>query len=303
MMPFKSSRSFLLSALLVGAAFAGSCAMPGYYRDQTAMRIASAAWMVKREIPVGSYNLVAFERMHERGQDVTIYIEGDGYADTLQDTVLFDATPTNPVALHLATKDHATNLAYLARPCQYTEDFTPRPEQPLNSCGEEFWTAAKYRSDVLDGYNAAIDDMKQRYGVQGIHLVGYGSGATIVETLAVQRKDIKTVRTVAGLFDMNILGPELDALRYVPQHHFAGANDQKAPPAELHKYLQAIGESECIDYTLIQEAEHDKGWVDKWPKLLKEHVPVCEKPAMPEFIPIEKPETFFTPRNTDVKGK
>jgi len=87
----------------------------------------------------------------------------------------------------------------------------------------------------------------------------------------------------------------VDDLRDVPQHHFIGGQDETIKPAVLNSYLQAIGNSACVKHTMIQEAEHARGWVDKWPNLLKADMPVCEK-RMPAFEPLDIPEPIFVPR-------
>ncbi len=256
------------------------------------MRIASPAWMVKRPVKAGPFVLTAFERMHERSAPATLYIEGNGGASlAAHDGLLFNSTPHNPVALHLASKDKADNLAYLARPCQYTG-----LQDNDKSCDELHEGDAQYGAEVLSAYNEALNGIKARYGVTSFHLVGYDGGATLAALLAGERKDVRSLRTVAGRFDLNALAPRLVPLRGIPQHHFIGGQDNDVPPAELHGYLQVLGDSECVAHTLIQEAAHSKGWVEKWPDLLKANVPQCFIPPAPEFIPIEKPDPIYVPR-------
>ena len=90
-------------------------------------------------------------------------------------------------------------------------------------------------------------------------------------------------------------------LRNVPQHHFIGGQDETIKPAVLHSYLQAMGNTPCVRHTLIQEAEHARGWVEKWPDLLKYEVPTCEKPMEPSFEPFDIPEPIFVPRMSGSK--
>jgi hypothetical protein len=71
-----------------------------------------------------------------------------------------------------------------------------------------------------------------------------------------------------------------DKLAGIPQYHFIGGQDEVVPPAILHSYLQAVGDTNCVKYQFIQEAAHDEGWVDKWPGLLK-LTPSCEGPVLP----------------------
>lgn len=279
-----------------------SCAPRDEMRHQVAARISSPAWMVKRDVATDHFNLVAFERMHEKEKPATLYIEGDGKAHSAKARPFFNATPVNPVGLHLASKDKAINLAYLSRPCQYTEEFERSQEPAYKICGETYWNGNQYRAEILEGYHQALDGIKKRYGITSFNLVGYDGGATIAAALAAERKDVLSLRTVAGEFDENTLSPHIGALRFVPQHHYIGGADTVNPPAGLHAYLQALGENECTQYTFIQEAAHEKGWVDKWPELLKADIPVCTLPPGPVFEPILKPKPPYYPRNlSDMK--
>ena len=302
------SKLTLTSILAFGMIGMTACSIGDVHKEQVAMRLASPAWMVKRPIEQPPFLLTAFERMHERGEAVHVYIEGSGaligedlnagLAKSLKDTDLFDATPRNPVALHLASKDKADNLAYLARPCQYDQTdnpFTYADDYEVENCAQ-YWGAHQFDAVTLDAYQTVLNGIKNRYGANNVHLIGYDSGATLAALLAGSRNDVMSLRTVAGDFDLAALQPIMAKLKHLPQHHFIGGKDTITPPAELHSYLQALGPSECVDYTLIQEAEHDAGYVDKWPELLKEKPPLCVKPPMPEFVPIEKPDPIYVPR-------
>ena len=55
-----------------------ACSVDTDLNTTTANQIARPAFMVERSIDAGSFSMQAWERMHERGQAATIYIEGDG---------------------------------------------------------------------------------------------------------------------------------------------------------------------------------------------------------------------------------
>lgn len=244
-----------------------------YMRTETAQRIAAPAWMIKRDITASPFLLRSYERIHDRGGIAHIYIEGEG-PDALR-----DSTPLNPVALHLASKDKAENVIYIARPCQYTGMISP-----AEICDSSYWNESSFSQTVLDAYNKALDDIAMRYDINNFDLIGYSGGGAIATLLAAQREDVTSLRTVAGILDheaytqttqreplVDSLNPasKAVALNKMPQYHFIGGRDDKVPPAILHSYLQSIPPSKCVQTMLIQEAEHDKGWVDKWPELLE----------------------------------
>lgn len=266
-----------------------------YVREETADRLGHAVWMYEREIPAGLFSLTAYERIHERGEVATVYIEGDG---ELTDNFHMDSknpTPKNPVALHLATKDKSENLVWIARPCQYNG---------ISACDEAYWGNERFSPEVLSAYTIALDEIKKRYDIKAFHLVGFDGGGAIASILAAQRPDVLSLRTVAANLDTNVYAKEhqmppltgslnpidfAQNLKNIPQTHFIGGQDTVVPPSILHSYLQAVGPSNCVNHKFIQEAEHTKGWVEKWPELLLE-MPACDAPVEDwDFEPMPEP--------------
>ncbi|MFP4386939.1 MAG: hypothetical protein ACLFP8_06930 [Alphaproteobacteria bacterium] len=244
-----------------------------YMRTETAQRIAAPAWMIRRDITAEPFLLRAYERIHDRGGVANLYIEGQGNKDAS------DPTPSNPVALHLASKDKAENVIYIARPCQYTSMVSP-----AQKCDPKYWNEDSFSQTVLDSYNKALEGIITRYGIRSFNLIGYSGGGTIATLLAAHRADIKSVRTVAGILDHtaytqetgappfnNSLNPvsETMSLAKTPQYHFVGGADDTVPPAVLHSYLQSMPPGNCVQTMFVQEASHNTGWVDKWPELLE----------------------------------
>lgn len=283
-------RTSLIVATLMGAAMApvACTSVTNEYDEITAERIARPAFMVERKIETGGMDFQAWERMHQRYAPANLYIEGDGDAgDTM------DPTPGNPVALHLASRDKAENLAYISRPCQFRES------ADHDACSEKFWSTRRFSPEVLAAYNEVLDDIKTRYDISEFNLIGYDGGANIAAALASTRKDVASLRTVAGdLVPDMVLDPKkhpIDAdsirantiapsLATVPQHHFIGIGDEITPPSVYHSFRQSMGESSCIHYTVVQDADHTRGWVEKWPDLLKSPIE-CPPPYVPAPLP------------------
>ncbi len=273
-----------------------ACGANTELKKETASRIAMPAFMVERTIATNGMTLNAWERMHNRREPATIYIEGDGFVTKAikdgSEQYLSNPTPENPVALHLASRDLSNNLAYLSRPCQFIKS----PEE--KGCNASYWLERRFTPEVLDAYQTALNDISSRYGVNGFHLVGFDGGANIAAILAATRGDVLSLRTVAGNLNptvnqhMVLSDDSLSAINYaptlsrIPQHHFVGAADEVVTPGYYHSYRQNIGQSDCIHYSLIQDADHTHGWVDKWPELLK-LTPQCgtvhdDLPPLPE---------------------
>ncbi len=282
----KSLRKEIALTLLAATTLTGCMASTIEMREEIATRIASPAFMNKREIPAGPFVLTAYERMHEHQAPATIYIEGDGLAWVSKTRRSLDPTPKNPVSLHLASRDKAENVVYLARPCQYS-----KLVEQNKACDSAYWTNKRFAPEVMKSFNEALDDIKRRYDITGFNLVGFSGGGAVASILAAQRSDVLSLRTVAGNLDHrahstyhhvsyledSLNPPDYAAkLRNIPQYHFIGGQDVIVPPAILHSYLQALGPTHCVKYELVQDASHDEGWVNKWPELLAK-TPECTK--------------------------
>lgn len=51
---------------------------------------------------------------------------------------------------------------------------------------------------VFTAYNEALDEIKKRYDITEFNLIGHDGGANIAAVLASTRKDVVSLRTVAG---------------------------------------------------------------------------------------------------------
>lgn len=296
-------RNIFLSILSL--ATLSACGAVTDIKTQSAQHIARPAFMVDRTISAGQFGLSAWERMHQRFAPATIYIEGDSITSLEHEGIDkdgrfgFQSTPQEPTGLGLASRDKAQNVAYLARPCQYLKSPTKK------GCDAKYWKTHRFDPEVMDAYNIALDDIASRYDITNFDIVGFGGGANIAAVLAATRDDIRTLRTVAGdlnpAFDLTTRPTSLsttavlatrytDKLRTIPQHHFIGAADTIITPGVYHSYRQALGLSDCINYSLVADADHMRGWVEKWPSLLGVtpkcavvHQPQTELPPLLDF--------------------
>lgn len=286
-------RSAALCFLAMPVALSACTGTMSEFTEVTAERIARPAFMVERKFDEAGMTLQLWERMHQRGEPANIYIEGDGISNTMFGK---DPSPENPLALHLASRDHATNLGYIGRPCQFRET------QDEEACSSKFWTTRRYSPEVFAVYNAALDDMKARYSITEFNLIGYDGGANIAAILSTQRSDVASLRTVGGNLSPDMvydpvtspLDPDnLKAIAYapsmakVPQHHFIGAGDAVTPPAVYHYFIQSMGTTDCVHYSLVPDADHTRGWVEKWPELLK-GTTACVSPIVEVTTPLPK---------------
>lgn len=300
----------LLASLSI-AALTGACTYTQEEREITADRIARPAFMVERHLAAGPFVLYAWERMHERYQPATIYIEGDGpfedpkYAAQVG-VALNSPTPRNPVGLNLAAMDRSKNLGWLGRPCQYL------PPERKSMCNAEYYgQKGRYAPEVLESYQAALDEMKKRYRLTEFTLVGYGGGAAIAAALAGTRSDVSCLKTVAGVLDTraysvaqsvplawNSINPVTFAeqLKRVPQVHYVGGYDTHVPASVYQSYRQIVDDGTDYDTIFVNDAGHDYAWVEQWPGLLTRSAECGTQPPAPEIQFVEPPAEFWDVR-------
>lgn len=289
--------TFLRSALVLGltASVLAGCASHPVMREDTVKRTAMPVFMLERKIPSSLFILEARERVYQRNQPATLYIEGDGLAYQDNETVSDDPTPLDPVALRLAAQDGSPNVIWLARPCQYSSKWAKG-----GSCPKDYWTTKRFAPEVLESYNQALDNIKARYGIQSFNLVGYDGGGAIASILAAQRKDIASLRTVAGNLDPKTTASvhqyaysedsmtPIDfapALAALPQRHFIGKLDRVTPPVVYNNFAQSMANAQCLNVSLVDNADHVLGWAEQWKVLLSMPMDCANPPAPVLFDP------------------
>ncbi|MCB1533111.1 MAG: hypothetical protein KDJ35_09610 [Alphaproteobacteria bacterium] len=294
----RTNRLTFVFCLLVAGIISACTTAPVIVRDDIAQRIAAPAQMVERTIAADPFLLTAYERVRLQNGPADLYIEGDGEAWETRLSQSLDPTPANPVALHLASRDSAENVFYLARPCQYSGML-----DPAQKCDAAYWGDKRFAPEVIEAYQLALDDIKARYGITKFNVIGFSGGGAIAAILAAQRDDVVSLRTVAGNLDNRTLSahhnvsymdgslnpPDFAAkLASIPQYHFIGDQDTVIPPSVLDSYLQALGSDSCSQYMVVKNADHNVGWVNIWPNLL-DLMPTCDKASAavrPAFEPV-----------------
>ena len=211
-----------------------------------------------------------------------VYIEGDGKAWMRSGRPSPNPTPVNRLVHKIMSEDPESNIAYMARPCQYVL-------QP--NCSPHTWTFGRYDDQIIESMNTALSELKLHGNYEQIELVGYSGGATIALLLATRRNDITNVRTIAGNLDPRFtneyhkvspmptaLNPidATDRLSAVPQIHFYGEEDSVIPEIISKHYAAQFKNSDCIKIQSVKGANHHSGWVNKWQQLLQEKVE-CKK--------------------------
>jgi hypothetical protein len=233
--------------------------------------------MMQKRIKAEPYILTAYERITNKGGYATVYIEGDGQTWVTPFIPSKYPNPINPVSLHMATRDLSDNVIYLARPCQYNQ-------LPKDVCSDpSHWTESRYSKSAINSIQRALNNIKKRNKLKGFHIVGWGGGGSVAIIVSARRNDVMSLRTVAAVFDHESLTRALKTHPYknslnpvdfafmlsdVPQHHFIGKQDTIISSGFYHKYRERVGSSSCVRYSIIDNAAHELGWVNKWDHLL-----------------------------------
>ena len=284
------SVKLICSALLFG--FIASCSIWGS-DFMRASQIGEQGGLQYRKIVSPPFVFATWSRIHEYpGQadplaksELVVYIEGDGAAWINRSQVSPDPTPSNPVALRLAAIDAHLNpdrqILYLARPCQYVS-FSDN----LN-CKSFYWSTGRYSEEVIHSMDVAISQIARQVGAQRIQLVGYSGGAAVALLIASRRRDVTSIRTVAGNVDpeglnkiqsVSPLASSLNPRNYVeqlsriPQLYWVGGDDSLITFKFTQGWTNRLS-SGCVALIEIPHVSHTEGWEGAWPNLLNSSLP------------------------------
>lgn len=262
----------LLALQLSGCATSSYIFNRGAFCEDTAVKNGFTKKLIKTE----NFTLLAYCRFAEKGKPVVIYIEGDGTAWESRSRLSQDPTPKDALAIDLASIDPAPNVAYLARPGQYSLS-------GASVCEPSYWSDKRFSEEVIGSMNEAVDRLKEDSRAGKIDIVGYSGGAAIGVLIAARRNDIESLRTIAGnlgheplsrYHGVSALTGSLDpidsaeAVSKIPQRHFVGSRDGVIPPSIAESFVERTGDAPHKRITMVEGASHSAGWRERWLKLL-----------------------------------
>ena len=261
--------------LLMVTGVLASCAY--YYPSEAIRDLARDRGWRELQIEAPPFVLTGFVKPGAGAADtIHVYIEGDGRA-WLRGRPPDDPTPTDPVALRLAMADGASDVYYLARPCQLTTSST------YKACGLPYWSTRRFSEEVVSSMNLAVDRFKKESGARRLVIVGYSGGGAVAALIAARRDDVALLITVAGTLDHRAwtshhrvspltgsLNPVDQAARLaaIPQIHFVGADDEIVPPLIAESYMRALPSLDNARVVRIPGYDHPCCWARDWPALL-----------------------------------
>ncbi len=261
-----------LSQLLAGCA---SVPPPAERRAQADALAETHGWQ-PLDLPAGQFSLrVYLPARIAPDAELTLYIEGDGFAWVTANRPSLDPTPRTPVALQLALAQPGGNAAYLGRPCQYVGVETA-------GCDRRYWTGARFAPELVAAMDVAVDRVKARFGAERLVLVGYSGGGAVATLLAARRSDVTLLVTVAGNLDhrawtrlhrLSPLSASLNpadwrsSLGGVRQWHLAGAEDRVIPPQISRDFVAGLPGQSRAQVRVMPGYDHHCCWAQDWAEL------------------------------------
>jgi len=247
--------------------------------------LAEHSGLIKHTTTIDSFVLTAYVRLNNPKQPINVYIEGDGLAWFSRYELSTDPTPREAIGLALAAQDTASNVLYLARPCQFN-DFKTTP------CDSAYWSNKRFSQKVINAMSDELQTFISTNNLQKVNLIGYSGGAAIAVLMTAQRDDVLSLRTVAGNLDhaylnqfhhVNLMPESLNPIdvaskiSHIPQLHFIGKNDKVIPQEVAQRFIkpQQFTQQKTAQCAAVVEvdAEHQKGWITQWQKLLQQTLP------------------------------
>ena len=264
--------------LLVALFFSGCAGLPMFKSPaSTADGIAARAGFTKEYVNPCMFNLLTFHKFDPTAKVLNIYIEGDGRAWLNKHELSDDPSPMHPVALELAAQDASGNVAYIARPGQYSPTGIPH-------CAAKYWAGSRFSPQVIKAMDEAITILEKEAGANQVVLTGYSGGGAVAVLVAAQRTDVVGLRTVAGNLNpsawcaqhhVSPLKGSLDPMTVaakvagIRQRHFVGSKDQNVPMVMAKSFVAKAGDKDNRRITLVDGASHNDGWSQRWRELLK----------------------------------
>jgi hypothetical protein len=258
----------------------GGCSVniPSPQERRTALEaLASDHNLTIQPIPTPRFTLTSIVSNACADKVMRIYIEGDGFAWVTRSRISSDPTPINPLSAKLMMIDPSGCKAYIARPCQYANDAT---------CTSEYWSNLRFSPEVIESYNNALDQLKQKYNIHSFTLIGYSGGGAVAALTAPRRNDVGKLISIAGNIDTDAwvnyhsispldgsLNPadEAKKLQEIPQIHLVGNEDTIVPKEILSSYKSHFLKTTNIKSIECNECTHNLGWEQKWGEYLKEN--------------------------------
>jgi pimeloyl-ACP methyl ester carboxylesterase len=264
--PTAPARLALVSALLI----LGACRSPQARIDELARR-----GSLEREVVTGaSFQHVIYRPREPRaGDELHVYLEGDGTPYIARALIAADPTPRAPLALELMLEDPGPVL-YLGRPCYIGLAHDP-------PCEPAYWTLKRFSPEVVQSLAAALTRELESMPRLHVTLIGHSGGAALALLVADRVPAVDRVITIAGnldvdgwtrLHDYTPLRGSLDPMTSglhrtdLTLVHLAGGADRNVPETLVRAAASRLGGTVVV----IPGFDHGCCWTKIWPEILRQ---------------------------------
>ncbi len=210
-----------------------------------------------------------------KSKHAVIYLEGDGLVINIRGEVAQNPTPTDPMALKLASIDNReTSKIVINRPFHYTNRI---------NADSKYWTTARYSHEVIQAIYDVIKICQERFNFETIEIVAYSGGAAVALLLAPKFNNLTKIISFAGNLDhvnwtkhhkAQPLFESLDPLKNkallakISQTHFVGESDDNTTCELAQIYKQKVG-PDNITIVPVPGFTHDSNWPEIWKSQIK----------------------------------
>lgn len=221
-----------------------------------------------------SYFPIQIFYQEHQSKHAAIYIEGDGLVINSHGDIALNPTPTDPMALKLASVDRRSiTKIVIHRPYHYVVSENPN---------SKYWTTARYAPEVIQSISEVIKICQRRFNFETIELIAYSGGASVALLLTSRIKGIIKLISFAGNLDhkswtryhdteplIESLDPieNREILAKIKQIHFLGTDDDNTTLDLGIKYKEQIN-SEMVKIIPIDGFSHDSNWPSIWKEQL-----------------------------------
>ena len=252
---------------LIGLQLLSACHSPvAKLQDQ-----AEQLQLKRLEWPANQYVISLFYQPGNTAEALHVYLEGDGQPWLQGLRPAIDPTTHASLMLPLLARDQSPAL-YLGRPC-----YNGHAQDP--GCAPSLWTSARYSREIVDALANALTRFCKAYGYQHIVLIGHSGGASLAMLLAQRIPQTRLVITLAGNYDIDAwadyhhylrltesLNPAQPHPSGIPEWHFLGEQDTVIPP---QLFVSALKQRANSQVAILPNVEHQRGWQEIWPQILK----------------------------------
>lgn len=209
----------------------------------------------------------------QSGDQLHIYLEGDGTPWKYRVLRTRDPTPRQPLMLRLMALD-STAAAYVGRPC-YNGAFADE------GCSDDLWTSARYSEKVVASMTGVIQQLVKARGATSVRLFGHSGGGTLAMLIAERIPQVEHVVTLAANLDTEAwvahhryspLYGSLNPAKQTPlrnsvrQWHFLGSQDAVVPANLVKPFVSA--QSSAFGFE-VGNFNHGCCWRRMWPRVLR----------------------------------